>query len=119
MSWPSYGKLKLGNFKEKPESATLRTDFETGPAKESQVRSRVMNTRQVSYVFTLEEYGTWKTWFAANASGGKFFDWIDPIDGGTKSVRIIKSEYEAQFLNAEDGAEPNVEVGMQFEGWGL
>jgi hypothetical protein len=120
MAWPTtYGKLQLQNFGEKPESSVLRSEFETGPPKESIIRSRVMVSRPVTYVFTLADYNTWKTWFASEANGGQWFNWVDPTDGSTILTRIVRSEFDARLVDAGQGSEPNVEVTMIFESWGL
>ena len=118
MAWPTYGKLKLQGFGEKPDSSVLRTEMESGPPKESIVKSRVMVPRTVTYTFTLAEYNTWKTWFASEANGGKWFNWIDPLDGSTRSTRIVRSEYDAKAQDAGQGSEPNMDVSMIFECWG-
>lgn len=119
MAWPTYGKLKLGGFRKKPESPVIRTEFESGPPKESIVKSRRMNQWPVTYTFTLAEFNTWETWFDTDALGGSFFDWINPLDGSTISVRIVRSEYEAVPVSSGDGSEPHMDVSMTFESWNV
>ena len=63
MAFPTYGKLQLRGYTETPDSAVLRTEMETGPAKQAQVRSRSLVKRSVTIFFTGAEFETFKTWF--------------------------------------------------------
>lgn len=89
-TFPSYAKLLHDPYDEQPESAVQRTDMESGPAKQSMIRSRAMVMRNVKYAFgSLADYQSFKTWFRNDVNrGSTWFDWRDPVDDTVKSARI-------------------------------
>lgn len=113
-----YGKLVLDGYGERPESAVLRTDMETGPPKQAMLRSRVMVKRNITMLYTKSEYQSFLTWFRdTTARGANFFFWTDPRDGVSKLARIINGEYEARSYVATEGADLSWEVSLQLETW--
>jgi len=117
MAFPNYGKHILAGFSEAPQSPVQRTEMEDGFVKESEIKSRVMVPRDVNYFFTLAEYANFKIWFKAEARGGLFFDWTDPIDGAVKQMRLVSSLYSTKFTSQGDGAELGAQVSFTLEGW--
>ena len=117
MAFPTYGKHLLKGFTESPESPVVRTEMEDGYAKESLVRSKVLVPRSVTYLYTLSEYQSFKAWFLAEAKGGLFFDWINPVGGVVTSVRMLRSVYSAKAVNQGEGKELGVEVSFILESW--
>lgn len=117
MAFPDYGQFLLKGFSESPESPVVRTEMEDGYAKEGLVRSRVLVPRSVTYFYTLSEYANFKTWFQAEAKGGLFFDWVNPVGGVVTSVRMKQSIYSTKFVNQNNGKELAAEVSFILESW--
>lgn len=99
-SFPSIGKLLTANYNEKPTSVVLRTDMESGPAKQARRYSQTAVQRQIRYAFTAAEYATFQTFFYTTIQYGALkFSWVDPVDNTTKDARIVKGEYTAQAIS--------------------
>jgi len=87
------------DFGEKPESAVMRTEMESGPPKQRKRSSRQMVSRNVSYIAMGDsEYIGWKEWFAQTGLGADWFRWLDPVDRQIKPARIVGGEYEAKVM---------------------
>lgn len=119
MAWPTGGKLLLNGFREAPESAVIRSEMETGPAKQAKVRSRVITPRQVRYHMTPAERTAWETWFkgAECDYGVGWFDWVNPVTGNTIQARIQGGEYEFSAVSAGQGAPIEWELSLTLESW--
>lgn len=116
-TFPSNAKLLFEGFTERPASAVLRTEMESGPPKQAKLVSRVMVPRPVRYLFASKaDYQAFVTWFRTQISyGADWFDWTDPVDGTVKSARIVNGTYEPTPLRK------NLErwvVAMDLETWG-
>lgn len=100
-TFPSYANLLHSPYTEHLEPAVQRTEMESGPPKQSKVKSRVLVAREVTYAFgSLSDYQSFKTWFRDDvARGASWFDWRDPVDDTVKSARIVGGMLEP--------AEPN------------
>jgi hypothetical protein len=104
-AFPAYGELLLSGFNEKPESALVRTEMESGPSKQARVRSLELVKRNVTYVFTSAQYITWKAWRNTDLSrGALWFDWTNPLTGTTVQARMENGDYSASAYNANDTA---------------
>ena len=116
-AFPAYGRLS-GKYGEKPTSAVLRTEMESGPAKQAKIHSRSMVTRAVTMIFTSTEYTSFMTWFRDSISrGADWFDWTDPIDDTLKQARIVKGELEADSFSKSEGDLLSWEVKFLLETW--
>ena len=106
MAFPTYGKLLLNGHQGEPESAILRTDFETGPAKQSKQKSRVAVLRDMAIQFTAAELASFETWFrdAECDYGAGWFDWTDPRNGQTIQARLYQGTYRYQAVSTGEGA---------------
>lgn len=89
-TFPSYLKLLHGGPRIVRESAVLRTDMESGPAKQAQVRSKAIVTGEFQYACaTLADYQAFKTWWKTDAArGANWFFWTDPEDDASKLARV-------------------------------
>jgi hypothetical protein len=111
-----FGKLLLRDYGEKPESAVLRTEMESGFAKQAKIRSLVPVFRPVIMDYSNDEYTTFKTWFKDTlARGTNWFEWTDPQDGASKQARIVRGEIESRSYNATEGDELRWEVSFLLE----
>jgi len=119
MPFPSTGKLSLSGYSEKPESALLRSEMESGPAKQALIKSRVMVERGITLRYSFAEYTAFKTWFkSADCNrGASWFDWTDPIDSTAKQARIKNGDYNAVPRNGGEGAPLEWDVSMIIETW--
>ena len=99
-TWPTYAKILVDGFAEQRESALMRTEMESGPPRQTKVKSRVMVTRPVNiYLETLADYASFKTWFGTTINeGADWFTWTDPIDGASKSARFAGGGLSAMPL---------------------
>lgn len=113
-----YGKLLLRDYGEKPQTALLRTDMESGPPKQARVRSKQLVQRPVIIDYSNAEYATFKTWFSGTLSyGANWFFWTDPRDGVSKQVRIVNGDYEAKSYVTSEGDGLRWEVSLALESW--
>jgi hypothetical protein len=87
----SGGLLLTGNnYSRIPQPAMLRTEMDSGPSKQRPSTSQAMMQNGVTYVFTYAEYNAFLTWYKTTAAlGSLWFNWTDPMDGVTKSARIL------------------------------
>jgi len=90
-TFPNYLKLLARNFGQQRGTAGLRTPMENRFVKQRKTQSRVLIQRPLSYlVESLANYNSFMTWFRTDiAEGATWFDWTDPVDGATKSARIV------------------------------
>lgn len=98
------------------ESAVKRTDMESGPAKQTKVKSRVSVKRQITYEFRSQaNYDSFITWFETDADyGAAWFNWVDPVGGATKTARIVEK------IDGERPAMPDLgvwQVSLVIETW--
>lgn len=119
MPFPSTGKLSLSGYSEKPESALLRSEMESGPAKQALIKSRVMVERSITLHYSFAEYAAFKAWFKSTDCnrGASWFDWLDPIDGATKQARLKNGDYDALPRSGGEGAVLEWDVSMIIETW--
>ena len=122
MAFPTYGKLLLAEYTEQPASAILRTEMESGPPKQAMIKSRVMVTRSLTYIYTASEFASFKVWVRDTISrGADWFDYVDPADGATKQGRLVVSQngspYSAKATTSAIGSVLSWEVSMQVETW--
>jgi hypothetical protein len=90
-AFPAYALLQFEGFDERPQDAVLRTNMESGPAKQAVLQSRVMIQRQVSYILLSNaDYQSFKTFVRTTLHMGvDWFDWTDPSDTLVKQGRIV------------------------------
>ncbi len=93
-TWPSYA--TIASIAEKPQSAMLRTKMESGPPKETKVRSKQTILRPITvHLASLTDYQNFTAWIRVTLDRGKdWFDWTDPVDGQTKQAKIVNGLYE-------------------------
>lgn len=117
MAFPNYGKLLLSPHGSKPGSAIQRTEFETGPAKQTKIRSRVSVERAIAIQYTVDELVSFETWFRGAECnwGAGWFDWTDPRDGQVKQARVLNGEYDTNTVSAGEGAPLEHIVGLKLE----
>lgn len=116
-SLPSYAKILLEGFSQKRGSALLRSEMESGPPRQSKIKSRVMVTRSIVIrLASLEEFNLFETWYANDINeGAEWFSWNDPVSQSQKAARFVDGGYSAS---------PVGDVGMgwkisaQIETWG-
>lgn len=116
-TWPSYAKFLADGFSVRRESALQRTDMETGPAKQARIRSRVLITRSGAVLLKSKaDYLAFLAWFANDISeGSAWFDWVDPVDGATKTARIVAADMEQAPMTPSLDA---WSVRLSIETWG-
>lgn len=97
-TFPAYAKVLFDGFGENPESAVLRTEMESGPKKQAQVRSRALVVRPMRCLFTSKaDYLSFETWFRTDIKrGAVWFDWTDPVSGTVKKAQIVNGKIEAK-----------------------
>lgn len=115
-AFPAYGELLLDGFGEQPETSLIRTEMETGPAKQAQVRSKQIVNMTVTYTYTSAEFILWKAWRKNDiALGALYFDWRNPLTGNLVQARIPGGDYNADAFDGKDKAiEWEVSFVMEF-----
>lgn len=96
-TFPSYVAIRLEGFSEKRESALLRSDMESGPAKQARIKTTVLVTRPVRLIFrTKTDYLSFLSWFSTNINeGADWFTWTDPVSGSAKTARFAAGGLDA------------------------
>lgn len=96
-TFPAYARIRLEGFAENRESALLRSDMESGPPKQANIKSRVLVTRPVSLLFvTLADYQSFTAWYKTNINeGADWFTWTDPVSGTSKDARFAEGGLKA------------------------
>jgi hypothetical protein len=90
-TFPNYVFLARKSIGHQRGNALQRTPTDLGLVKQTRVLSRVLVQRPFSYyVYTQANYNSFMTWFRDTVNeGATWFDWTDPVDGATKSARIV------------------------------
>ncbi len=96
-TFPTYAKLLFDGYRQKRESALLRTEMESGPPKQAKVRSRVMLTRTVKiYLASKADFQAFENWYASTLDlGALWFNMRDPVSGTTVLGRFVGGGYSA------------------------
>ncbi len=115
-SFPAYARLVRKDFGHDRPSALQRTPTDLGLAKQTKVRSRVLVARAMNIeLASLADYNSFIAWFQTDIDyGATWFDWTDPVDGATKSARIVDGTLKDVQIG---GALANWIVGFTLETW--
>ena len=99
-TFPAYAKIQFAGYSQQRESAIMRTEMESGPPRQTKVRSKVMLTRNVKLYFaSLADFQSFEAWYAAELSlGALWFNFPDPVSGTTVSGRFVGGGYSAMPL---------------------
>lgn len=98
---PSYVNILADGFGVTRESALMRTEMESGPPKQAKIKSKVMVTQAVNFLFhTRADYQSFETWYANDISyGSDWFDYPDPISQTTIQARFKNGGYKSSPLS--------------------
>lgn len=90
-TFPTYAKVLLSGFSESDDYGVLRTEMDSGIAKQRPTRSIPIVTREVViHVETLADKNAFDAWRKTDLNGSVgWFDWLDPLDGVVKQTRIV------------------------------
>lgn len=93
-TFPTYACVQLEGYQEKSDFLVLRSEMDSGVAKQRPRRSLPIVTRDVKVkVANKTEKTLFDTWVKNDIDGGTgWFDYIDPLDNVTKQARIINGE---------------------------
>ena len=113
---PSYVQISFEGFRIQKESGIMRTEFESGPPRQSRFKSRTMKTREATlFIETKANFLAFETWFSEDLQqGALFFNMTDPVSGSTIEARFVGGVYVANSLS------PSLEqwqVNCQIENW--
>ena len=86
------GKITFSGFKRQRVSSVIRSDMESGPAKQALRASRDYIRFPVTYLFTATEYAAFDTWVSDTIVIVGSFDWTDPVSGTLKEARIVNGD---------------------------
>ena len=90
-TFPTGGKITFSGFKRQRVASVVRSDMESGPAKQALRASRGYIRFPVTYLFTAAEYTAFDTWVKNTINFVGVFDWVDPYTGTTHTdARIIE-----------------------------
>ncbi len=117
MPFPTYGELSSQGAGGAPESAILRSQFESGPAKQTKIKSQVAVEKRLSILFTETELTNFEAWFRGAECnwGAAWFDWLDYRDGATKQARIVNGQYSYDVVKVGNGAEVKYSISLTLE----
>lgn len=101
-TWPSYARFFREGFSVTRKNTLDRTPMESGPAKQARVQSRAMIER-AGYVelASQADYLAFLAWHKDTIhDGADWFDWTDPVDGVTKTARIVADDLVQEPISA-------------------
>lgn len=82
----------------KPKPAKIRSDMETGPAKQRPRFTAAIEELESSLLMTQAQYEIFKAFFADDLGQGSLdFDWIDPQTGDAATLSF-PAQYEASLV---------------------
>lgn len=103
-NFPSGICFLVEDYKENYDYALLRTDMESGWAKQRPRRSKPVVTRTGTLVIDgYDKYREFKNFLANIGGGSGQFDWIDPLDKQSKTVRFANQNFEFALIDVELG----------------
>jgi hypothetical protein len=116
-SFPGYAKILFNGYQERRESALLRSEMESGPAKQAKIKSRVMVTRTCNiYLASLGDYKLFVSWYANEISeGALWFTYQDPIAGNAIMARFMDGGLTATPLSDDVDS---WQINAKIESWG-
>ena len=89
-TFPSYATLVNDGYSLQREQNILRTQMETGPAKQLKTKSRSLVTVNCAVQLSSANYTLFLAWFQNNLDyGADWFYWTDPRTVTVKTARII------------------------------
>lgn|SRR5690606_10686320 len=90
-TFPDYAKVVLTGFSEEPDYGVLRTEMDSGIAKQRARWSKPIVTREVQiFVGSYQNKASFDEWMRDDLAGGAgWFDWTDPLTATTKQARIV------------------------------
>ncbi len=91
-TFPTGGKITFSGFKRKRMSNVIRSDMESGPAKQALRSSQDYIRFPVTYLFTEAEYDTFDAWVKNTIFSVGWFSWVEPKDGATLQARIVNGD---------------------------
>ena len=115
-TFPAYLVPTISGFSVNPERVVVRTEMSDGLIKQSKTRTRALSTRAVTYwAKSLTDFQNWVIFFRDSInSGADWFTWTDPIDGVSKTARIVDGAYKARPLN---GLKTDWHIDLKIETW--
>ncbi|MEC6413595.1 hypothetical protein ACOTJC_28805 [Achromobacter xylosoxidans] len=95
-SFPAYAKVLLSGYAEEADYGVLRTEMDSGIAKQRATRSLpIVKRTVVIHVETVSDKNAFDAWMRAELLGGVgWFDWLDPLDGIPKQARIVDGKLQ-------------------------
>lgn len=96
------GKILKNGFKRQRTVNVIRSDMESGPAKQALKTSQQYIMFPVEYWFTDAEYQAFDIWVADTILSVGTFDWIEPLNNTTVTARIVSGDIsDAQPYNPQ------------------
>lgn len=101
-SLPSYITILFDGYVEQRESGIIRTEFESGPARQARFKSRTTKTRDARlFIDSNANFQAFETFFADELEqGALFFNMTDPLKGTTVEARFVGGVYAARPLSS-------------------
>lgn len=91
-TFPS-GTLLFSGYKHSRVSRVVRTDMESGPAKQALRAAKDYLRFTVTYRFTSTEFDAFQLWVRDTIKTVGEFDWVEPQTGATKTnTRIVNGD---------------------------
>jgi len=86
------GKLTASGFKRQRVSNVIRSDMESGPAKQALRASQDYLRFPVVYLFTKAEYEAFDIWVRDTINVIGEFDWTEPLNDTVVTARIVNGD---------------------------
>jgi len=113
---PSFVTVLFDGYAEQRESGIIRTEFESGPPRQSRFKSRVMKTRSVKlFVNSNADYQSFEQFVYDDLEQGSlFFNMTDPVKETTIEARLVGGVYSARPLSSSMS---KWEISCEIESW--
>lgn len=117
--WPKYAEVMAEGFSLERDSLLARSEMDSGPPKQYQVRSRGMVRYNVRVLLsTLANYQSFVSWVKNSVRGGAdWFWWPDPITRAKTEARLVSGVQKEEQLAA--GIRTHWVVTVTVEAWDI
>ena len=117
--WPKNAEVMADGFSIDRDALTARSEMESGPPKQFQIRTRGMVRRNVRVLMSsLANYQSFILWFKRDIrAGADWFWWVDPISKSKTEARIVSGITKEEQL--APGIRTHWVVTMTVESWDI
>ena len=108
------GTLLFPGYKYQRRSNVVRSEMDSGPAKQALRSSTDYIQVPVTYRFTKAEYLAFQIWVRDTINKVGWFDWTEPLSSLVKQTRIVEGDISNSYPNNPQLEEWIVEMVLEY-----